>query len=99
MEKLEKLRISLGAISKPLSSKKMKTGDWGTEFPIVDNEKCIGCRDCEITCPDACIRVFKKNKKRFDVVVDYEYCKGCGICSSICQTEAITMELKDVYKV
>jgi pyruvate ferredoxin oxidoreductase delta subunit len=91
------LRISLGAISKPFTSRKIPTGDWGAEHPAIDEEKCIGCKECEIFCPDICIRIVKKNEKKI-AKVDYEYCKGCGICSSICPAEAIRMELKDVYK-
>jgi len=93
-----KMRITLGAITKPLSSLKIKTGDWGTEYPVVDKEKCIGCKECEIFCPDLCITVVKEGDDKF-AVVNYDYCKGCGVCASVCPAEAITMELKDIYKV
>jgi len=33
-----------------------KTGDWRTERPILDKEKCIKCALCWIYCPDAAIK-------------------------------------------
>ena len=91
------MKITLGGVSKPHSSKNMKTGDWGTEYPVVDEEKCTACRACEHLCPDACIVVVEKGDKKF-AVPDYDYCKGCGVCFSVCPVDAIKMELKEIYK-
>jgi len=33
-----------------------RTGDWRTERPILDKEKCIKCALCWINCPDAAIK-------------------------------------------
>jgi len=64
-----------------------KTGGWRTFMPIVDKNKCIGCKICWFYCPEGCIEMVD-NK----AVVDYDYCKGCGICANECPTHAITME-------
>ena len=92
------IEITVGAISKPLEAEKIKTGDWGAEYPIIDREKCSGCKSCEMSCPDLCIHVEKKNREKY-AVVNYDYCKGCGICAFVCPENAIKMELKDIYKV
>jgi len=64
-----------------------KTGDWRTERPILDREKCIRCALCWMYCPDAAIRPGEDGYYEADLY----YCKGCGICASICPARAITM--------
>ncbi len=92
------MKITVGAISFPLESEKHKTGDWGTHYPVVDKEKCDGCKTCEQYCPDSCIEVKEFNDEKY-AVVDYDYCKGCGVCATVCPKEAIKMELKELYRV
>ncbi|MCS7119456.1 MAG: 4Fe-4S binding protein [Archaeoglobaceae archaeon] len=92
------IKINIGAISEPLQSEKLKTGDWGTEWAVVDKEKCTACRVCEQFCPDGCIEVKKFGDEEY-AVVDYNYCKGCGVCASVCRFEAIKMELKELFKI
>ena len=97
------MKITLGAVSKPYTSLKMKTGDWGTHWPKVDEELCTGCGTCEMYCPDMCIEVVKVGEEDGKYIkkakVNYDYCKGCGLCAEVCPTNAIKMELKDIYKV
>ena len=75
-----------GAIYEPGNSVRTKTGAWRSFKPVVDQKKCIKCRQCEMFCPDIAIVVAEK------VDVDYDYCKGCGICARICPVKAIVME-------
>jgi pyruvate ferredoxin oxidoreductase delta subunit len=91
------IKINLGGISEPLQSESIKTGDWGTHFAVVDREKCTACKTCEQYCPDLCIEVKEFNDEKY-AVVDYDHCKGCGVCASVCPYQAITMEIKDIYK-
>ena len=85
------IKLNLGAVSEPLQSEKIKTGDWGTHYPVVDKEKCNGCGTCEQYCPDSCIEVKEFGEKEKYAVVNYDYCKGCGICANECPVKAITM--------
>jgi 2-oxoacid:acceptor oxidoreductase delta subunit (pyruvate/2-ketoisovalerate family) len=64
-----------------------KNAGWRTKRPVIDTEKCIGCLQCYLYCPDGVIE--KAGNK---VNVDYDFCKGCGICVKICKTDAIKME-------
>lgn len=87
--KVDELPIG-GAWLEPGSSRMRKTGDWKTEKPILDKEKCTSCMTCWAYCPDSCIVVKDDKMEGFD----YEYCKGCGICAEVCppKISAITME-------
>ncbi|MGN0580581.1 MAG: 4Fe-4S binding protein [Ruminococcus sp.] len=60
---------------------------WRSIRPVADNEKCVGCMQCYLYCPDGTISV-EDNR----VTIDYKFCKGCGICSKICKIGAIRME-------
>lgn len=64
-----------------------ENGSWRSIKPIVHIEKCNGCKQCYLYCPDGVISI--KDRK---AVIDYDFCKGCGICSKICKFEGITME-------
>ena len=64
-----------------------KTGDWRTFKPIINKEKCIGCKLCWFYCPEGCISM--QNGK---AIVNYDYCKGCGICANECPVKAIEMK-------
>lgn len=66
-----------------------KNAGWRNLCPVIDSEKCVGCLQCYLHCPDGVI--FKKDGK---VAIDYDFCKGCGICKKICKLGAIEMEVE-----
>lgn len=70
------------------TSKDFMTGEWRTQTPVLDAEKCTQCLLCTPVCPDSCIPV--KDMKREDF--DLEHCKGCGICAKVCPFGAISMK-------
>ena len=77
--------LRLGAAS----SCAFETGDWRSEKPVWDAEKCTHCLICWVYCPDTAIKV---NDGKIQGI-DYRYCKGCGICAEECppKIKAITM--------
>ncbi len=77
-------------IIKPGSSEDFKTGDWRTNRPIIDFEKCIHCFLCWVYCPDSSVLV---NDEKV-TGIDYDFCKGCGICAEECPKDAISMKLE-----
>jgi Pyruvate/2-oxoacid:ferredoxin oxidoreductase delta subunit len=47
---------------------------------------CIGCKKCELNCPEKAIAV-KDNV----AVIDYDKCTGCKTCIEGCPTHAIKL--------
>ncbi|MBP1358328.1 MAG: 4Fe-4S binding protein [Sulfolobus sp.] len=64
-----------------------KTGNWRVVRPVVNKDKCIGCKACFLFCPEDTIKLDIDGK----VYVDYDYCKGCGVCANSCPVKAIDM--------
>jgi pyruvate ferredoxin oxidoreductase delta subunit len=69
------------------NAKQYRTGDWKSERPVLDHQKCIKCGICYLFCPEGCIG---QNEEGYFEANLY-YCKGCGICARECWTEAIKM--------
>ncbi len=70
------------------NSKNYKTGEWRSQRPEVDKDKCTNCLFCWIYCPDNSIIVENEKMAGFK----YSHCKGCGICAHQCPAKAITMK-------
>lgn len=58
--------------------------DWRVFRPVVNLDKCVGCRLCWIYCPETAISLVDEKP-----VIDYDKCKGCGICVHECPVKAI----------
>lgn len=70
------------------SSRSLRTGDWRTEHPVLDRDKCNKCGFCYLYCPEGTIHEDEEGY----FVPDLYYCKGCGICAHECPQKAITMQ-------
>jgi pyruvate ferredoxin oxidoreductase delta subunit len=74
-------------VTEPGSSREYRTGDWRSQKPTYDFNKCIKCGVCQIYCPEGCIA--QNGDGYFQA--NLFWCKGCGICSKECPTKVITM--------
>ncbi|MCG2767324.1 MAG: 4Fe-4S binding protein [Chloroflexota bacterium] len=54
--------------------------------PVLDVEKCTGCRLCEISCGYDAIHVVDEK-----AVLNTDACAGCGLCVTRCRPGALTM--------
>ncbi len=80
--------LEIGSIvTEPGNASQYRTGDWRSQRPIFDFDKCIKCRLCQIYCPEGCI--YETEEGYF--LSDLYYCKGCGICAKECPKDAVTM--------
>ena len=80
--------LEIGAIAtEPGSASQYRTGDWRSQRPTYDFNRCIKCAICQIFCPEGCI---EQNSEGYFEANLY-YCKGCGICARECWTKVITM--------
>ena len=80
--------LEIGSIvTEPGNARQYRTGDWRSQRPIYNFERCIKCGICYIFCPEACI--VQNDQEYFEA--DLYYCKGCGICARECPTGVITM--------
>lgn len=61
-------------------------GDPHITKAVIDQEKCVKCGKCKITCPHDAIIEFDKYK------VKKERCIGCTLCAKSCPKSAISME-------
>jgi len=81
----EEIRV---AKSDPGKGEAGRTGDWRSQTPVIDQEKCAGtdsCLVCWLYCPDGVI------SRDFPLQIDLDHCKGCGICAEECPRKAIDM--------
>ncbi|MDX1814749.1 MAG: 4Fe-4S binding protein [Thermodesulfobacteriota bacterium] len=85
------LEVPMGAvIPAPVKEQPaMKTGNWRTERPVIDHEKCTLCLNCFAFCPDSSWHLDDKGER---MVWDPIYCKGCRICVEVCPADALRNE-------
>jgi pyruvate ferredoxin oxidoreductase delta subunit len=74
-------------VTEPGNASQYQTGDWRSQRPILNKERCIQCGLCYLFCPEPCV---KHDEEKY-FVADLFYCKSCGICALECPMGAIQM--------
>ncbi|MDR5587249.1 MULTISPECIES: NAD-dependent dihydropyrimidine dehydrogenase subunit PreA [Clostridium] len=58
-------------------------------YPEVDEEKCLGCGRCYISCYDGAHQAIKWNVEERKPEVNKDRCVGCHLCALVCPVTAI----------
>lgn len=69
-------------------------------LPKFEQETCINCTKCDMTCPDDCFvwEEVEGRRGRMEMVlqgIDYQFCKGCLRCVSACPTGSLTSHVEE----
>lgn len=59
-------------------------------YPSIDEDKCVGCGRCYISCYDGAHQAMQFNKETRKPFVDKDKCVGCLLCSLVCPSKAIS---------
>lgn len=51
----EDLEIPPGAVAQPGTSRVNETGTWRESKPVIDHDRCTGCGQCALYCPDTAV--------------------------------------------
>ena len=67
-------------------------------FPSVDNDACIGCELCFVTCGREVyeIELTQDGRRKARVERPYNCMVGCSTCAMVCPTEAISFPSRDI---
>ena len=71
------------------SAVNFKTGDWRSEKPVFNSEKCKHCLLCFPVCADSAIILDDEGKMQG---FDFDFCKGCLVCKEVCPFNAVEKE-------
>jgi len=84
-QKVEDIAVGGYGVLKDVSS-------WRVFQPVVDEEKCVGCKNCWLYCPETAIKWTDRNKPE----IESNKCKGCGICVNECPVQAIEFQRVEI---
>lgn len=56
-------------------------------YPVVDEEKCVGCSECVDNCPQDVLEMQNDKAK----VVNPDDCVDCESCVEVCEADAIEL--------
>jgi dihydropyrimidine dehydrogenase (NAD+) subunit PreA len=59
-------------------------------YPKFEEEKCVGCGRCYISCYDGGHQAIEWEKENRKPVLDKERCVGCHLCANVCPVQCIS---------
>ncbi len=75
-----------------------RLNSWLQPRPVVDRKKCVGCGECERSCPKGTIKmVDRENGKKRALIID-DACIKCYCCQELCPFKAVKIKKNPVIK-
>ena len=59
-------------------------------YPKIDNEKCVGCGRCVISCYDGAHQAMEWDSEKRRPNCNHDKCVGCHLCARVCPVQAIS---------
>ena len=59
-------------------------------YPQIDNDKCVGCGRCYISCYDGAHQAMEWNEETRRPTCNHDKCVGCLLCGHVCPVGAIS---------
>ncbi|MBO4556417.1 MAG: NAD-dependent dihydropyrimidine dehydrogenase subunit PreA [Elusimicrobiales bacterium] len=59
-------------------------------YPKIDNEKCVGCGRCVISCYDGAHQAMEWDSEKRRPTCNHDKCVGCHLCAIVCPVQAIS---------
>jgi NAD-dependent dihydropyrimidine dehydrogenase PreA subunit len=78
----------------PCGYSKLFYGACDLKLAVIE-ERCIGCKICDLVCPVDCFATGENRKMLF---VNPDICVGCGACVIQCPTEAIVNQVAEDHR-
>lgn len=66
--------------------------------PKIDDEKCVGCGRCYVSCYDGAHQAIDWDKENRKPTIDEEKCVGCHLCLNVCPVEGCITPAKVIFK-
>jgi dihydropyrimidine dehydrogenase (NADP+) len=82
ISEIPNLRSLIGSNNKYISNNSDMDPD-AQKFPFIDNDLCVNCGKCYLTCLDSGYQAIKFNNKSHKPEITQD-CTGCGLCLAVC---------------
>ncbi len=71
---------------------------WLGPRPVINKEVCVGCGECERSCPKHTIEIRKNQKGKSQAFINYNNCIKCYCCQELCPFKAVKIKKNPIIR-